>query len=37
MEQLKEAVEAINAPALSEEEIKMLREAIPVNIYEQHR
>jgi aryl-alcohol dehydrogenase-like predicted oxidoreductase len=37
MEQLKEAVEAINAPALREEEIKMLREAIPVNIYEQHR
>jgi aryl-alcohol dehydrogenase-like predicted oxidoreductase len=37
MEQLKEAVEAINAPALSEEEIKMLREAIPVNFYEQHR
>jgi aryl-alcohol dehydrogenase-like predicted oxidoreductase len=37
MEQLNEAVEVINAPALSEEEIKMLREAIPVNFYEQHR
>jgi aryl-alcohol dehydrogenase-like predicted oxidoreductase len=37
MEQLNEAVEVINAPALSEEEIKMLREAISVNFYEQHR
>lgn len=37
MEQLKEAVEAINTQALTEEEIKILREAVPVNFYQQHR
>ena len=37
MEQLKEAVETINTPALTEKEIKILREAVPVNFYEQHR
>lgn len=37
MEQLKEAVETINTPALTEEEIKILREAVPVNFYQQHR
>jgi len=37
MEQLKEAVEAINSPALTEKEMKILRESVPVNFYEQHR
>lgn len=37
MEQLKEAVETVNTPGLTEEEIKILREAVPTNFYEQHR
>jgi aryl-alcohol dehydrogenase-like predicted oxidoreductase len=37
MEQLKEAVETINTPALTEEEMKKLRESVPVNSYENHR
>ena len=37
MEQLKEAVETINMPPLNEEEIKILRESVPVNFYENHR
>lgn len=36
MEQLKEAVGAIDKP-LTEEEIKVLKESVPVNFYEQHR
>ena len=34
MEQLKEAVAAIDTPALTEREIKILRESFPVNLYE---
>jgi aryl-alcohol dehydrogenase-like predicted oxidoreductase len=37
MEQLKEAVETVNTPGLTEEETEILREAVPVNFYEQHR
>jgi len=37
MEQLEEAVETINAPRLNEEEMKILRESVPINFYEQHR
>lgn len=37
MEQLKEAVETINTPSLNEEEMKILRESVPANFYEQHR
>lgn len=37
MEQLKEAVETLNAPPLNEEEMKTLRKSIPVNFYENHR
>jgi aryl-alcohol dehydrogenase-like predicted oxidoreductase len=36
-EQLEEAVGAINSRALDNEEIKILRDAVPVNFYEQHR
>ncbi|HUZ59182.1 MAG TPA: aldo/keto reductase [Hanamia sp.] len=36
MEQLKEAV-TINMPPLNEEEMKILRESVPVNFYENHR
>jgi hypothetical protein len=36
MEQLKEAVGAIDKP-LTEEEIKVIKESVPVNFYEQHR
>lgn len=37
MEQLKEAVEAIDKTALTDEEMKILQTAVPVNYYEQHR
>ena len=37
MEQLKEAVEAIDAPELNDGEMEILREAVPANFYEQHR
>jgi len=37
MEQLKEAVEAIDKEPLTEEEMKILKESVPVNFYEQHR
>lgn len=37
MEQLREAVETINMPPLNEEEMKILRESVPVNFYENHR
>lgn len=37
VEQLKDAVRAIKNAGLSDEEIKILREAIPSNLYEQHR
>jgi aryl-alcohol dehydrogenase-like predicted oxidoreductase len=37
MEQLREAVETVNTPGLTEEETKILREAVPANFYEQHR
>jgi aryl-alcohol dehydrogenase-like predicted oxidoreductase len=36
-EQLDEAVKAIDSPILSEEELELLRQAIPVNYYDQHR
>lgn len=37
MEQLKEAVKAIDKEPLTEEEMKILKESVPVNFYEQHR
>ncbi len=37
MEQLEDAVEAINNPKLHDEEIKILRASVPINFYEQHR
>lgn len=37
MAQLKEAVGTINTPWINDKEIKMLRESVPVNFYEQHR
>lgn len=37
VEQLKEAVDTINTPILNEEEMKILRESVPLNFYEQHR
>lgn len=37
MEQLKEAVETIDKEPLTEEEMKILKESVPVNFYEQHR
>jgi aryl-alcohol dehydrogenase-like predicted oxidoreductase len=37
MEQLKEAVETINTPQLTDEEMKILQESVPINFYEQHR
>lgn len=36
-EQLAEAVKAIESPILSEEELDILRQAVPVNYYDQHR
>ncbi len=37
MEQLADAVKAIDGPELNNEEMRILREAVPVNFYEQHR
>ncbi|MEO9022802.1 MAG: aldo/keto reductase [Ginsengibacter sp.] len=37
MAQLKEAVETINTPTLNEDEMKILRESVPINLYENHR
>jgi aryl-alcohol dehydrogenase-like predicted oxidoreductase len=37
MEQLKEAIETIDKEPLTEEEMKILKESVPVNFYEQHR
>lgn len=37
MEQLKEAVTTINTPSLTEAEMDILREVIPLNFYQQHR
>lgn len=37
MEQLEEALQAINTKALTEEEMRVLRESVPANRYEQHR
>ena len=37
MEQLKEAVKAIDKAPLTEEEMKILKQSGPVNFYEQHR
>ena len=37
MQQLEEAVEALNTPLLSDNEMKILQESVPVNVYEQHR
>jgi aryl-alcohol dehydrogenase-like predicted oxidoreductase len=36
-EQLTEAVKAVNAPALSTEELNVLNQSIPINYYDQHR
>ena len=36
-EQLEEAVKTIDSPILSEEELNLLRQSIPVNYYDQHR
>jgi len=37
MEQLLEAVQAIDSPELNDEEMKILRESVLLNFYEQHR
>ena len=37
MEQLADAVKAIESAALSKEEMNLLKESIPANLYEQHR
>ena len=37
MEQLADAVKAIESAALSKEEMSLLKESIPANLYEQHR
>jgi aryl-alcohol dehydrogenase-like predicted oxidoreductase len=37
MEQLNEAVGAIDSSKLTEEQMQILRKSIPVNFYEQHR
>ena len=37
IEQLKDAVQAINNPELNEEEMEILRESVSVNFYEEHR
>jgi aryl-alcohol dehydrogenase-like predicted oxidoreductase len=37
MNQLNEAVQAINTPELNDEELKILRDSLPNNFYEQHR
>jgi len=37
MEQLKDAVGAVDSEPLTEEEMKILKESVPVNFYEQHR
>ena len=35
--QLTEAIKAVNAPALSTEELNVLNQSIPINYYDQHR
>jgi len=37
MQQLEEAVQALNTPLLTDSEMKLLQESVPVNLYEQHR
>ena len=37
MGQLQDAIQAMNQPALTEEESKKLIDSIPANFYEQHR
>lgn len=37
MDQLTDAVKAIDIPELNDEEMKILRDAVPVNFYEHHR
>jgi len=37
MQQLEEAVETLNAPMITEADMRLLQNAIPVNNYEQHR
>jgi len=37
MEQLKDAVQAINTPELNEKELEILRESVSINFYDQHR
>jgi aryl-alcohol dehydrogenase-like predicted oxidoreductase len=36
-EQLREAVESVNTPGLTEGEVKMLQQSLPINYYDQHR
>jgi aryl-alcohol dehydrogenase-like predicted oxidoreductase len=36
-EQLQEAIQAVQTPGLTDNEMKMLNESVPVNYYEQHR
>ena len=37
MEQLRDAVDAVNISELNDEKMKILRQSVPVNFYEQHR
>lgn len=37
MEQLNDAIKAINIPALSDDEMNVLKQSVPVNYYDQHR
>ncbi len=37
MGQLQDAIQAVNQPAITEKEYGMVRDAVPVNFYEQHR
>ncbi|HEY5464569.1 MAG TPA: aldo/keto reductase [Hanamia sp.] len=37
MEQLKDAVQAINTPELNDKELEILRESVSTNFYDQHR
>lgn len=37
MQQLEDAVKTIETRELSDEELRILIDAIPVNVYEQHR
>jgi predicted DNA binding protein len=37
MAQLEDAVEALNAPQLTPQEVDILKQAVHINYYEQHR